>query len=93
MRRENSTERAQSALSALQAGIQSPADAPTIEFAGGTTGNRQPWYKFEDQEPGERSRSAYYSSRCSGQPTIRGCPSVAEPAELECPMVYGLLEG
>ena len=85
---ENSIERAQAALSALESGIQSPAQAPTIEYAGGT-GNRQPWYKFEDQEPGERSRSSYYfieMLKANNDPRL---PIMAEPAALECPEGLG----
>ena len=84
----NSIERAQAALSALESGIQSPARAPTVEYAGGT-GNRQPWYKFEDQEPGERSRSSYYfieMLKANNDPRL---PIMAEPAALECPEGLG----
>ncbi len=85
---ENGVERAQAALSALAMGIQSPAQAPTIEYSGGT-GNRQPWYKFEDQEPFERSRSSYYfieMLRANNDPRL---PIMAEPAPLECPEGLG----
>lgn len=85
---ENTNQRAQAAMAALQAGIRSPADAPTIEYAGGS-GNRQPWYKFEDQEPGEPSRSAHFfieMLRANNDPRL---PIVAEPAPLECPAELG----
>jgi hypothetical protein len=85
---ENSNERAQSALTALGAGIASAAEAPTIEFAGGT-GNRQPWYKFDDQGYGERSRSDWYfieMLKANNDPRL---PIVAEPADLECPVGVG----
>jgi len=81
---QSATEHAQAALSALAAGIQSPADAPTIEYAGGT-GNRQPWYLFEDQEPGERSRSSKFlidMLQANNDPRL---PVMAEPATLTCP--------
>ncbi len=56
---QSATEHAQAALSALAAGIQSAADAPTIAYDGGS-GARQPWYLFEDEGQGERSRSSQF---------------------------------
>lgn len=85
---ENTQNHAQAALTALAAGIRSPAEAPTIHYAGGT-GNRQPWYLFEDQAPFERSRSSWYfieKLKASGDPRL---PIMADPAELECPVGTG----
>jgi hypothetical protein len=75
---------AQAALDALAAGIQSPADAPTVEYTGGE-GARQPWYIFADQEPGEPSRSSEFfieMLRANNDPRL---PIMAAPAQLECP--------
>jgi len=85
---ETSTERAQSALTALAAGIASAAEAPTIAFAGGT-GNRQPWYKFDDQGYGERSRSDWYFIEMLKAANDPRLPIVAEPADLDCPVGVG----
>jgi hypothetical protein len=81
---ESATDHAQAALTALAAGIQNPAEAPTVEYAGGT-GNRQPWYLYEDEEPGERSRSSKFfvdMLQANADPRL---PIMAEPAQLQCP--------
>jgi hypothetical protein len=85
---EDRNQRAQAALTALAAGIQSPADAPTVEYAGGE-GARQPWHnynKVDEGDAGQRNRSnAFFinSLKANNDPRL---PILAEPAQLECPV-------
>jgi hypothetical protein len=84
---EDRNQRAQAALSALAAGIQSPADAPTVQYAGGE-GARQPWHmyhKVDEGSSGERNRSNSFfinALKANNDPRL---PILAEPAPLECP--------
>ncbi len=81
---ESATDHAQAALSALASGMQSPADAPTMHFTGGS-GSRQPWYQYQDQEPTEPSRmSAHFVDllKANNDPRL---PIMAEPTQLDCP--------
>jgi hypothetical protein len=88
---ERSTGRAQAALTALAAGIQSPADAPTVHYAGGE-GARQPWHNYNKEDEGnsgERNRSnAFFinSLKANSDPRL---PILANPAQLECPAGTG----
>lgn len=81
---ESPQEHAQAALDALAQGIQSPADAPVIEYAGGQ-GNRQPWYLFEDQRPDERSRTSQFFLNWLLDRDDPRLPIMVEPAGLVCP--------
>lgn len=84
---ESATDHAQAALTDLASGLQGPGDAPQVEYAGGS-GARQPWYDYEDQEPGEPSRSSTYMIdmlKANNDPRL---PIMAVPTQLDCP-AYG----
>jgi hypothetical protein len=85
---ESATEHAQAALTALAAGLAGPADAPTLEYAGGDD-YEQPWYRFEDDGYGESSRANEYvveMLRGTDDPRL---PIMIRPADLECPAGAG----
>lgn len=83
---ENPQQRAQAALEALALGIRSPAEAPTISYAGGE-GVRQPWYTFEDEDDGSgiRTRSSAWFLAMLREDQDPRLPIMANPVELICP--------
>ncbi|MEX2531889.1 MAG: SusD/RagB family nutrient-binding outer membrane lipoprotein [Gemmatimonadota bacterium] len=84
---ENTQQRAQAALDALAQGIQSPAQAPMIEYAGEDAGQQNPWYSFETSSEGTgiRSRSSAWYVEMLREHDDPRLPFMANPASWWCP--------
>ncbi len=84
---ENTQQRAQAALDALAQGIQSPAQAPFLPYAGDDAGQRNPWVTFETSSEGTgiRTRSSMWYVEWLKEHDDPRLPFMANPANWWCP--------
>lgn len=81
---ESATQHAQAALAALAQGLQGPADAPTVEYAGGDD-YEQPFFQFGDGGYNEESRAAEYTVELLKRTNDPRLPIMIKSADLVCP--------